>query len=70
MASYIPSNRVDVEDNDTGIVSSGIWRHVPSWIIYEPSCCSNYSAEARAVREEYLQYLTKKVLCSSNPMLY
>ena len=72
---YIPANLVDVdvdvdvEDKATGIVSPGLWRtdaSPSSWLPYKPGCSNNYSADAKAIREEYYNTLITKVLCIGN----
>jgi hypothetical protein len=70
---YIPANLVDVdvdvEDKATGIVSPGLWHtdaSPSSWLPYKPGCSNNYSADAKAIREEYYNTLITKVLCIGN----
>ena len=63
VATYIPSNLVDVEDKATGVMSPGLWRNDPSpssWITYKPTRSNNYSGDAKAIREEYLQYFNNE----------
>ena len=61
--TYIPPNLVDVEVSATGHVIPGTWRNeaLPSsWLNYKPNCSNNYSGDAKAIREEYLQYFNNE----------
>ncbi len=61
--TYIPPNLVDVEVSATGHVIPGTWHNeaLPSsWLNYKPNCSNNYSGDAKAMREEYLQYFNNK----------
>ena len=49
----------DQEDEDGNLIP-GPWRgsdnELSSWFNYRPQCSNNYSTEARAIREEYMDF--------------
>ena len=53
----------DQEDEDGNLIP-GPWRgsdnELSSWFNYHPQCSNNYSTEARAIREEYMDFFSKE----------
>ena len=53
----------DQEDEDGNLIP-GPWRgsdnELSSWFNYRPQCSNNYSTEARAIREEYMDFFSKE----------
>lgn len=61
--NYVPPHLVDVEDEVTGCITPGMWRNDPSsssWLTYNPNCSNNYSADAKAIREEFTEYFNNE----------
>lgn len=61
--NYVPAQLTDVEDQNTGDVTPGLWHNDPcssSWLSYDPNCSNNYSADAKSIREEYKEYFNNE----------
>lgn len=62
--NFLRVNGMTDQEDEEGNVIPGPWRcnssEPSSWFDYHPQCSNNYSTEAWAIREEYMDYFMKE----------